>query len=157
MTMLDPRITVLAIAVSGAGALGVGAWTAYAHGGFRGHRDPALMHRFIDFALDEKLDAIGATEAQKQKVREIKDRLVKDGHPLRESHLAFRDDVLKLLEQDNLDPAQVKGLVRERTEAFTRFADEVADAVVELHGILTPEQRKQLLADAREHMSSHRH
>lgn len=155
--MLDPRITVLAIAVSGAGALGVGAWTAYAHGGFRGPRDPALMHRFIGFALDEKLDAIGATEAQKQKVREIKDRLVKDGHPLRESHLAFRDDVLKLLEQDNLDPAQVKSLVRERTEALTRFADEVADAVVELHGILTPEQRKQLLADAREHMARHRH
>jgi len=47
--------------------------------------------------------------------------------------------------------------VRERTEALTRFADEVADAVVELHGILTPEQRKQLLADAREHMARHRH
>lgn len=155
--MFDPRITVLALAVSGAGVLGLGAWTAYAHGGFRGHRDPAMMHRFIDFALDEKLGAIGATDAQKQKVHAIKDRLVKDGHPLRESHLAFRDDLLKLLEQDNLDPAEVKGLVHERTEELTRFADEVADAVVELHGVFTPEQRKQLLADAREHMARHRH
>lgn len=154
--MLDPRIAVLTLAVSGAGVLGLGAWTAYAHGGFQGHRDHAMVHKFIDFTVNEKLSAIGATDAQKQKVREIKDRLVKDGHPLRESHAAFRDDLLKLLEQDNLDPAQVKALVRERTEAFTRFADEAADAVVELHGVFTPDQRKQLLADAREHKARHR-
>jgi len=50
----------------------------------------------------------------------------------------------------------VKALVHERTEALTRFADEAADALVELHGAFTPDQRKQLLADAREHMARHR-
>ncbi len=155
--MLDPRIAVLTLAVSGAGIIGAGAWTAYAHCGLRGHGDHAMVHKFVDFAVSEELSEIGATDAQKQKVREIKDRLLKDGHPLRESHEAFRDDLLKLLEQDNLDPAQVKSLVRERTEAFTRFADEAADAVVELHGVFTPDQRKQLLADLREHMSRHGH
>ena len=154
--MLDPRIAVLTLAVSGAGVLGLGAWTVAAHGGLRGHRDHAMVHKFIDFAVDEKLGEIGATEAQKQKVRDVKDRLMKNGHPLRESHAAFRDDLLKLLEQDNLDPAQVKALVHERTEALTRFADEAADALVELHGAFTPDQRKQLLADAREHMARHR-
>ena len=83
--MFDPRITLVALAVSGAGALGVGAWTAYAHGGFRGHRDPAMMHKFVDFAVNEKLDEIGATDAQRQKVREVKDRLIKDAHALRDS------------------------------------------------------------------------
>ena len=154
--MLDPKITLLALAVSGAGVLGFGAWTVHAHGGFRGHRDHAMVHKFIDFALEEKLGEIGATDAQKQKVREVKDRLVKDGSPLRESHAAFRDDLLKLLEQDDLDPARVKALVRARTEALTRFADEASDALVELHGVFTPDQRKQLLADAREHLARHR-
>ncbi len=154
--MFDPRITILALAVSGAGVLGFGAWSAYAHGGFRGHRDHAMVHKFINFAVDEKLSEIGASEAQRTKVRQIKERLVKDGHPLRDSHAAFRDELLKLLEQDNLDPAQVRALVRERTEALTRFADEATDAVVELHAVFTPEQRKQLLADAREHIARHR-
>jgi Spy/CpxP family protein refolding chaperone len=157
MTMFDPRITLVALAVSGAGALGLGAWTANAHGGSRGHRDPALVHKFVDFAVDAKLDEIGATDAQRQKVRAIKDRLIKDGHALKEDKAAFRDDLLKLLERDDVDPAEVRAMVRQRTEAFTRFVDEAADAVVELHGVFTPDQRKLLLADLREHMERHRH
>jgi Spy/CpxP family protein refolding chaperone len=155
--MLDPRTAVLALAVTGVGAFGFGAYQVHAHGGFRGHRDPALMHKFIDFAVSEKLDAIGATEAQKQKVREIKDRLIKDGHALRETHGSLHDQLLGLLEKDEVDAAQLKAAVRDRTEALTRFADEAADALVELHGVFTPEQRKQLLADLREHRSRHRH
>jgi periplasmic protein CpxP/Spy len=157
MTMLDPRITLVALAVSGAGALGLGAWTAYAHGGFHGRRDPAMVHKFVDFAVNEKLDEIGATDAQRQKVKEIKDRLIKDVHALRDTKGAFRDDLLKILEQDSVDSAQVKTMVRQRTEALTRFADEAAESVVELHAVFTPEQRKQLLSDLREHMDRHRH
>ena len=153
--MLDLKIAALVMAVGGAGALGAGAFQA--HGGFGGHRDGALMHKFIDFAVNEKLDEIGATEAQKQKVREIKERLVSEGHALRADRKAFRDEILALLEQDNPDPARLKAAVHERTEAFSRFADDAADAVVELHGVFTPEQRKQLLAAAREHTERHRH
>jgi periplasmic protein CpxP/Spy len=82
---------------------------------------------------------------------------MEDAHSLRGSKQGFREDLLKLLEQDDVDPAQVKAMVRQRTEAFTRFADEAADAVVELHSVFTPEQRKQLLADLREHMERHHH
>jgi Spy/CpxP family protein refolding chaperone len=159
--MLDPRIALVTLAISGAGALGLGAWTAYAHGGlpggFHGRRDPAMIHKFVDFAVNEKLDEIGATDAQRQKVREIKDRLIRDAHALKGTKGAFRDDLLKVLEQDEVDAAQVKAMARQRTEAFTRFVDEAADAVVELHGVFTPEQRKQLLADLREHLSRHGH
>jgi Spy/CpxP family protein refolding chaperone len=66
--MMDPRITLVALAVSGASALGVGAWTA-AQGGFHGHRGPAMFHKFVDFAVESKLDEIGATDAQRQKVK----------------------------------------------------------------------------------------
>jgi Spy/CpxP family protein refolding chaperone len=153
--MLSLKIPLLAtLAVSGTGLLGLGAWS-YGHGGFRGHRDHAMMHKFIDFAVNEKLSELGATEVQKQKVREIKDRLVKDGHPLRDGHREMKAKLVALLEQDDLDPAQVKALVREQTEALTRFADEAADALVELHGLFTPEQRKQLMADLRAHAERH--
>jgi periplasmic protein CpxP/Spy len=82
---------------------------------------------------------------------------MEDAHSLRGNKQGFREDLLKLLEQDDVDPAQVKAMVRQRTEAFTRFADEVADVVVELHSVFTPEQRKQLLADLREHMERRHH
>jgi Spy/CpxP family protein refolding chaperone len=153
--MFDPRIAVLAFAVSGAGLLGFGAYQAHAHGGFRGHRDPALMHKFIEFVISEKLDAIGASDAQKQKVREIKGRLVKDGHALHESKGTLHDELLGLLEEDEVDAARLKSAVKERTEAFSRFADEAASALVELHGVFTPEQRKQLLAEVRAHHARH--
>jgi protein CpxP len=155
--MLSLKIPLLAaLAVSGTGLVGVGAWAAHAHGGFRGHGDPAMMHKFFEFAVNEKLGEVGATEAQKQKVREIKDRLVKDGHPLRDRHRELREKLFNIMEQDDVDPAQVKALVREHTEAISRFADEAAEALVELHDVFTPEQRRQLLADAREHMARHR-
>ena len=111
----------------------------------------------MDFVVNEKLDEIGATEPQRQKVREIKDRLLKDAKALHQDHPALHQELLSLLEQDNPDPARLKALVHERTEALTRFADEAADAAIELHGVLTPEQRKKVLAMAREHMEARHH
>jgi len=155
--MIDPKMAVLALAVGGVGILGAGAFRVHAHGGFRGHHDQAMMLKFMDFVVNEKLDEIGATEAQKQKVRGIKDRLVQDGKALHQDHAALHQELLGLLEQDNPDPARLKALVHERAEAVTRFADEAADAAIELHGVFTPDQRKKLLAAVKEHLEARRH
>lgn len=152
--MLDPRIALLTAAVSGAGLLGFGAYRVHAHGGFRDH---AIAHRFLDFMVNEKLDEISATPAQKQKVNEIKERLVRSGHALREARGPMRDEIMSLLEKDRLDAAELKALVHARADEMTRFADEAAEAVAELHAVLTPEQRKQLLDDARQHLSRRHH
>jgi Spy/CpxP family protein refolding chaperone len=142
------------VAVAGAGALGLGAYRAYAHGGFGGHgRHHAMFARFIDFAVNEKLDEIQATPAQRQRVLELKDRLVAQGKALHEEKGELREQVLALLSEDELDEARVRGLVKERTEALTRFVDGAADAVIELHKTLTPEQRQKLLAELREHLA----
>jgi Spy/CpxP family protein refolding chaperone len=113
-----------------------------------------MIHKFIDFAVSEKLDEIDATAEQRQKVTEIKERLLKEGHELRQGRDELRDEMLTLLAQDNPDAARVKALVRERTSAFAAFADDATDAMLELHSVFTPAQRAQLLADAREHMAS---
>lgn len=158
--MFDPKIALLMGAVSGASLLGFGAFRVQAHGGFRGlhgRGDHAMVHRFVDFAVDEKLDEIGATEAQKLKVKEIKDRLLKSAHALRESHGPVRDEILALVEKDTLEPGELKAVVHARAQAMVKLADEAAEAVAELHAVLTPEQRQQLLASAREHMAGHRH
>jgi Spy/CpxP family protein refolding chaperone len=155
--MIDAKLALLALTTSGVGIFGLGAWKVHAQGGLGGHRDPVMIHKFVDFAVNEKLDEIGATEAQKQKVREVKERLMKDGRALHESRTDLREKVLALLAQDNPDPAQLKALIRERTAALSRFGDEAADALVEIHATLTPEQRQKLLAGAREHAGGRWH
>jgi Spy/CpxP family protein refolding chaperone len=150
------KIAMLAFATGSASLLGLGAWTMHERGGFCGRHGGGahaeLVHRFIDFAVTEKLDEIDATAEQRQKVQEVKDRLLKEGHALREGKQELREELMALLAQDNPDPARVRALVRQRTDAFVRFADDATDALLELHGTFTPAQRAQLLADAREHM-----
>jgi len=151
------KIAMLAFATGSASLLSLGAWTVHERGGFRCHRGGAraeMVHKFIDFAVNEKLDEIDATAEQRQKVQEIKERLLKEGHDLREGRQELREELLTLLSQDKPDPARVRALVHQRTDAFARFADDAIDALLELHGTFTPAQRAQLLEHAREHMAS---
>jgi Spy/CpxP family protein refolding chaperone len=150
--MIGMKIAALALAVGGLGVVGAGAY--HVQGRLSGHRHE-MMHKFVEFAVDQKLEAIGATDAQKQKVRAIKERLLARAHALHGERESFRAELLGVLEQESPDPARLKALARERIDAFSGFADEAADALVELHGVFTPQQRQQLLADLREHVESH--
>jgi Spy/CpxP family protein refolding chaperone len=153
--MIDAKLVVLAMAAGGASLVGLGAIGAQAHGAFRGRHDHAMLHRFVQFAIQEKLAEVGASEVQKQKVEEVTARLFKQGKELHGDRGELHAKLLALLEQDQPDAAQLKAMVRERTDALTRFADEATDAVLELHAVFTPEQRRQLLAALREHMEAH--
>lgn len=151
------KIAMLAFATGSASLLGLGAWSLHERVGFCGRHGAArseMVHKFIDFAVTEKLDEIDATAEQRQKVLEIKERLVKEGHALRAGKQDLREELLTQLAQDEPDRAKVKALVRQRMNEFAAFADDATDALLELHGTFTPAQRAQLLADAREHMAS---
>lgn len=152
--MLEVKTGLLALTVLATGVAGLG-WSAHRfHGGAPGHRDHALMARFVDFVIDEKLAELGATNAQKQKVREVKERLLREGRELHEDHAAFREELLQMLSKDDLDAAELRAAVKGRTEAWSRFAQDAADAVLELHGCFTPEQRTRLLGELREHLAA---
>jgi Spy/CpxP family protein refolding chaperone len=159
--MIDAKVLILAVAAGGAGLAGLGTYAAYAHGGlaghgrFAGHRHE-MAHKFIEFVVNEKLDQVGATDAQKEKVRAVRERLMAQGKALHGDKEALHRELLSILEQDNPDPARIKALAHERIAALSRFADDAADALVEVHGVLTPEQRQKLLADLRTHMERHR-
>jgi protein CpxP len=48
----------------------------------------------------------------------------------------------------------VHALVDARMDAFRAFAHKVADAALEAHRILTPEQRQQVTTEVRERMNA---
>lgn len=154
--MLTAKVMLLAATAAGSGAVGAGAIHAYArHCSHGGGPHGAMMHKFVDFMVNEKLDEIGASDAQKQKVRAIKDKLMAEGTALREERMAAHKEILEQLSRDQPDAERVHALVKDRTESFARFADDVTSGVLELHAVLTPEQRQKLLAHAREHMEGH--
>jgi periplasmic protein CpxP/Spy len=133
-------------------AIGLGALTLTA---FRHHRDPAQMEQMFTKRVQKMLDDVQATDAQRQQILAIKDKLVADGKALHASHADTRQKLLALWNSDQPDAGQVHALVDGRADAMKGFADEVADAMLQVHGILTPTQRAKVGAKLQEHLQQH--
>ncbi|HUK66803.1 MAG TPA: Spy/CpxP family protein refolding chaperone [Anaeromyxobacteraceae bacterium] len=122
---------------------------------FRGHGDgdPARFERFFTHRLDDMLDDVRATDAQRQKVHALRDRLVADGRALHEGQLEARRDLVAQWKSDAPDQAKVLAIVDARADALKRMADEVAHALLDLHEILTPAQRALITRKLDRHLS----
>jgi periplasmic protein CpxP/Spy len=127
--------------------------------GFRGggwNRDPERIKQMISWKLNDKLDDLKATDAQKQAVHGVKDRLFEEGKLLAQEHQATRVEVLAQLESDYPDAQKLHGIVDTRIDAVRAFAHKVVDAALEVHKVLSPEQRKALSTEYRERMGVQR-
>jgi periplasmic protein CpxP/Spy len=127
------------------------------HMGWGGPRDPERVKQMISWKVDDRLDELKATDAQKQAIHGLKDSLFEDGKHLFEEQKGARNEMLNQWESPNPDAKAVHALVDARLDAFRAFAHKVADAALEAHRILTPEQRKQVTAEVREHMEARGH
>jgi Spy/CpxP family protein refolding chaperone len=130
-------------------AVGVGGLTLTA---FRGHHgDPAQLDQMVEKRLTKMLDTVQATDAQRQQITAIKDKVLADGKALRAAHKGTHQQLLALWKSDQPDVAQVHALVDARADAMKKFADEVADAMIQVHGILTPAQRAKVADQIQQH------
>jgi periplasmic protein CpxP/Spy len=145
--MMKRLVSVLALV-----AIGLGALTLTA---FRHHHDPAQMEQRLTKRVEKMLDEVQATDAQRQQILAIKDKLVADGKALHATRADTRQKLLALWNSDQPDAAQVHALVDGRADAMKAFADEVADAILQVHGILTPAQRAQVGAKVQQHLEQH--
>ena len=138
-------LTALALALIAGGTLGLTA--------FRHHGDPARMEAFVTHRVDDLLDDVHATDAQRQQILAIKDKLVADLKTLRASHQDVHKQFLAQWQADRPDAASIHALIDQRASAMKGFADEVADAMIQVHGILTPDQRAQITKKMQRHMN----
>jgi Spy/CpxP family protein refolding chaperone len=117
------------------------------HGCGRGHghgRDPAAMAAFVTDHVDDTLDDLDATPAQRERIQAIVSGLVADGQKLREAHRGGHAELLAQWKSETPDAAKLHALVDARSAELTAFAHRAADAAVEIHATLTPEQREKL-------------
>ncbi len=129
--------------------LGVGlvTLTAFSGGGWcghRGHRDPAQLAAMVTNHVEDTLDDLHATPDQRTRILSVKDRMLAAAQQVHGDREATHDALLEAWKSDAPDTAKLHALVDQRVEEMRKLAHEAVDAGVEVHGILTPDQRAQL-------------
>jgi Spy/CpxP family protein refolding chaperone len=131
---------------AGAGAL---AWGVHA-GGRHG-----IVKRMISAALDDALEQAQVTPAQRQAIHAARDRALAAVEQARTDRRARLEEGLALFEADQPDPARVEALHQAGAAERERMREAIHQAIVEVHGILTPTQRKAVADYVRSHRSQH--
>lgn len=128
----------------GAAGLAAIALLAGFRGGCGGHRhghDPAEVAAFVTDRVDDALDDLDASPEQRQRIHAVKDRLLAEGAKLRGARAETHREVIAQWDAPAPDAARLHALVDTRIEEVRAMAHEAVDAAVEVHGVLTPEQR----------------
>ena len=116
------------------------------HGGcgHRGPRDPAQTAAFVTDRVDDALDDVDATPDQRARIHAVKDRMLAAAQRLHAERQQTHDALLAEWKSATPDAAKLHALVDARAEEMKKLAHEAVDAGIEVHGILTPEQREKL-------------
>lgn len=122
-------------------------WRSYG-----GPIDAQKLSRIVGARVDNVLDDVDATDAQRLKVKAIQERLIKDGIALRDQQKDTRKELLAQWELANPDRSKIHSLVDQRMDELKAFAHKVADAMIEFHGILSPQQRATLTEKVKDRM-----
>jgi len=91
--------------------------------------------------LERMLDEIDATDAQRAQIEAIKQRLAAAMKARRGERKEAAGELAAFWKQENPSQAQVRAKIDEKIEAHRAAAYEMGDAMIEVHRILTPEQR----------------
>lgn len=139
------------LAIAGSAVLAVLLLSGFAfRGGHGWGHNPERIKQMVTWRLNDKLEDLDATDAQRQSINAVKDRLFDDGVQLMEEQHAARDEAFTQLASDTPDAQKLHSLVDARIDAMRAFAHKMTDAALEVHGTLTPEQRKELATEFRE-------
>ena len=130
-----------------AGGVALVGGRAFAHG--PGGPHAGMMKRMVSAALDEALTQANVSADQRTAIHASRDRAfaaITSQWPDRRAH---RDQVLALFEGERLDATQLQAVHAQMEQQRQAMHAAVAQAIVEIHDTLTPEQRRIVAAYAR--------
>jgi protein CpxP len=145
-------VTIAATAVVGLTLLGaVGAYAGMTErsGGEK------RAYRFISMKLDNALDDVKATDAQRTQVNAVKDELFEQGKALKVGMEGSRGELKAQWLSQTPDRTKVHQIVDQRIDGLRDFAHKLADGMIRVHDIFTPEQRAQLSKMHEQRMEEH--
>ncbi len=142
----------LTILAAGGLVLAAGLATGCHRGPGGHHGDPAKVAQFVTARVDDALDDLDATAAQREKIRAVKDRLLAEGTKLHADRKQLHAELLTMWKAEAVDRARLHAIVDERIDAMRAFAHAAADGVADAHDVLTPEQREKVAKKAERRM-----
>ncbi len=146
------RVIIGLLALLGTSLLAGASVFAYGGHGDR-HR---IAKRFVSAAIDDALDEARVTPEQRTAIYGARDRVFAAIEDHRKRHGAYLEETLKLFEADRPGREQVEALRRQAEEERQKIADVIHQALLEVHDVLTPEQRKTVADYVRSHRWRHR-
>lgn len=98
----------------------------------------------VNKGVERVLDRVDADETQKARVKLMARDLVLKGRKLKESHKGTKQQLKAQWNSARPDRKQVHRILDKQIDGVRALIHEVADKVVDLHAILTPQQRQEL-------------
>jgi Spy/CpxP family protein refolding chaperone len=94
--------------------------------------------------IEDLLDDVKATDAQRQQITAIEDKIIADAQALHQKQKGGHQELLDQWNAAQPDQAKLHAMIDAHVEAMRTIAYEAADGLVQAHGILTPEQRAEV-------------
>ncbi|MCC6336959.1 MAG: periplasmic heavy metal sensor [Myxococcales bacterium] len=107
--------------------------------------------KLVDWKVADAMDDLDATPRQAERAQGLAKGLVVEARPLVKQALEARDVLIAEWKTNKPDSAKVHAVVDSQLDAARGFVHRVADAAIELHGLLTPEQRDEVTARFEKH------
>jgi Spy/CpxP family protein refolding chaperone len=126
------------------------------HRGHRHFKDPAKIQKMVQWKVDDVLDDLDATDAQRREIEAAAASIVTDALKLRENRDARHAQVLAELRKAEPDAKALHALLDQRVEAMRAFAHRSVDTALEAYAMLDENQRIALLDEIEEHLEHHR-
>jgi Spy/CpxP family protein refolding chaperone len=140
------RTVKIALAVVGVLSLALAGSVALAQHGHEG-----FMQRRMARHIDQALDAVNATDAQRNAVHAARDHVTATFQENAASRQADMQEALTLWQSDRIDPAALAALRARHQAAAKKVGDAIVQAISDAHDALTAPQRQQLIAYAKSH------
>lgn len=127
------------------------------HGGHGLHgRDPAAVAAFVSDRVDDALDDLDATPDQRERIHAVKGRMLAEAGKLRATRGEAHREIVAQWDAEKPDAARLHALVDAKMDEMRALAHQAVDAGIEVHDVLTPEQRAKLSRKMHRHAEEER-
>ena len=117
-------------------------------GGWDRVRDRMQAH------VNQMLDRISATPEQRQQIQAVANQMLGQAEQFHAQKVQMHDGFAAEWQKDAPDQARVNQLLDQHFAAARQFAGQMTQGLLQVHGILTPEQRAQLTEEHRKKVES---
>jgi protein CpxP len=140
-----------ALAVGLIGSLVGLAGFAWGHG--HGCHGGKFFQKMMDAHLEEVLDDLKATPEQRQQITQLKVGLTSDFQGMQDSRKALLTSLAQQFPSERLDTASLDSAADPLVKSQEKLRQDIREAVVQIHDLLTPTQRQQVASKIQEHLA----